>query len=528
MSKKLTHEFIATRVKNDRIENIKSINFWGNDIEEVSILRQMQNLEVISLSVNKIKSLRDFGYLKNLRELYLRKNLISDINEIKFLANCSNLRVLWINENPIALNKNYRLFVISCLPQLTKLDDNVITQEEKMQANNFNLQSNNNKSNDNESEGSEDNREATEDDFPQHDDEDNIFEVNNFEKNNNIRSSQNAYAREIEKNLVNKAEKDGRNDYAKPNNNNNKQNVNVSSSIDFQKKNARENRDINEGNLYENNNNNNRNANSKNLNNFGKKRGSIDNDGNNAKERNWDYLDNNEVQRQRENSTKYDNKQQIQSNLKNLNNNNNTNHKNQSNQNIYNLNYESDDNYYNYNNNNNNIYNNKIEKPDRLEKYDYSQNYPNYKVNSQYEDDYNENYAAQRLDDLNIKDQRIENNKNIKAPINRLATKKSSIDQNLINNNENFGEITKYDNQKKLAKMNKEQQSQNFSNINRSNIQTPSQLNKINNFNNNQQNIQQNYSNPNIVNSIFLLLKELNENDLLSIKNEVEKKLNDY
>lgn len=134
MSQKLTREFIATRVKHDKIETLKSINFWGNDLEEISILSQMQNLQVISLSVNRIKTLKDFSRLKNLKELYLRKNNISDFIEINYLSTCPNLKVLWLSENPISNKKNYRLTVISYLPNLEKLDDKIITEEEKLEA----------------------------------------------------------------------------------------------------------------------------------------------------------------------------------------------------------------------------------------------------------------------------------------------------------------------------------------------------------------------------------------------------------
>ena len=54
MSKKLTHEFIAMRTKCDRLESIKNLNLWGNDLEDISVIRNMYNLEVVSLSVNKI------------------------------------------------------------------------------------------------------------------------------------------------------------------------------------------------------------------------------------------------------------------------------------------------------------------------------------------------------------------------------------------------------------------------------------------------------------------------------------------
>jgi hypothetical protein len=94
----------------------------------------MPSLEIISLSVNKIRSLKPFAGLPNLRELYLRNNMISDLNEIKNLMDCENLQILWLKENPIADNPNYRNIIISALPQLVKLDDILITEEERLNA----------------------------------------------------------------------------------------------------------------------------------------------------------------------------------------------------------------------------------------------------------------------------------------------------------------------------------------------------------------------------------------------------------
>lgn len=131
MTKRLTPEYVAIKCKNDRIQTIKSINLWGNDFEDVSILQQMPSLEIISLSINKIRSLKPFASLPNLKELYLRKNMIGDINEIKYLTTCPNLKTLWLNENPISDTRNYRAIVIKALPGLVKLDDINITDKER-------------------------------------------------------------------------------------------------------------------------------------------------------------------------------------------------------------------------------------------------------------------------------------------------------------------------------------------------------------------------------------------------------------
>ena len=149
MSKKLTRELIIQKVHSDRFVSIKNLNLWGSNIDDVSILQELPNLEIVSLSVNHIRSLKPFSNLSNLRELYLRKNLISDLNEIKYLANCENLRTLWLSENPICENPNYRNIVISILPQLVKLDETLISDEEREELDNVISSNHNNVQNNN-------------------------------------------------------------------------------------------------------------------------------------------------------------------------------------------------------------------------------------------------------------------------------------------------------------------------------------------------------------------------------------------
>jgi Leucine-rich repeat (LRR) protein len=74
VGKLLTPELISMKCKSDKLTSIKNLNLWGNELENVSILREMPNVEILSLSLNKIQSLRDFSSCKKLTELYLRKN----------------------------------------------------------------------------------------------------------------------------------------------------------------------------------------------------------------------------------------------------------------------------------------------------------------------------------------------------------------------------------------------------------------------------------------------------------------------
>ena len=134
MSKALTVELIHMKTKTNRIDSIKNLNLWGNDLDDIGIVGQMQSLEVLSLSVNNISTLKDVQSCYNLKELYLRKNTITDINEVRYLINLRKLRTLWLGENPIADIPKYRYFVIKCLPQIEKLDNDMVTGDDRTKA----------------------------------------------------------------------------------------------------------------------------------------------------------------------------------------------------------------------------------------------------------------------------------------------------------------------------------------------------------------------------------------------------------
>lgn len=62
----------------------------------------MPSLEVVSLSVNRISTLKYFSTCSKLQELYLRKNNVLDLKEIRYLVKLPALRVLWLHDNPCA------------------------------------------------------------------------------------------------------------------------------------------------------------------------------------------------------------------------------------------------------------------------------------------------------------------------------------------------------------------------------------------------------------------------------------------
>ena len=110
------------KCKKSNYSEIKNLNLWGSNLDDISLIRQLSNLEVVSLSVNKISTLADFEQCHKLQELYLRKNLVSDLKEMHHLQNLKHLKVLWLSDNPCSLDSFYRPFIIKVLPQLVKID----------------------------------------------------------------------------------------------------------------------------------------------------------------------------------------------------------------------------------------------------------------------------------------------------------------------------------------------------------------------------------------------------------------------
>ncbi|XP_069783649.1 cilia and flagella associated protein 410 isoform X1 [Narcine bancroftii] len=184
----LSRNLVLSRAKASDLDTVRKLNCWGSNLKDLSVLRDMPNIEVITLrcplvftdgkgpvcppdpnfsytsiksplilhhskekkpvnfascssiqttsSVNNISSLVDFQYCQNISELYLRKNNIQNLMEICYLKGLHRLRVLWLSENPCCgtdLHK-YRMTVLRNLPQLQKLDNQAVTEEELTQA----------------------------------------------------------------------------------------------------------------------------------------------------------------------------------------------------------------------------------------------------------------------------------------------------------------------------------------------------------------------------------------------------------
>ncbi|XP_037044144.1 TPR-containing protein DDB_G0280363 isoform X2 [Bradysia coprophila] len=133
---KLTEEMVIARSRQSDLSSIKKLNCWGSELSDVSIIRRMRGVEVLALSVNRISNLSDFEDCHKLQELYLRKNNIQDINDLTYLQGLKHLKNLWLEENPCVekAGPNYRSIVLRALPNLKKLDNVDVNDEELAEA----------------------------------------------------------------------------------------------------------------------------------------------------------------------------------------------------------------------------------------------------------------------------------------------------------------------------------------------------------------------------------------------------------
>jgi hypothetical protein len=119
----LQEHMIFQKTRTQSLLDVRALNMWGYELENVSIISQMTNAETLSLPVNKISTLAPFESCRHLQQLLLRDNQISSFDELHYLEDLPCLTTLSLINNPITQRPNYRETVIRKLPRLRKLDD---------------------------------------------------------------------------------------------------------------------------------------------------------------------------------------------------------------------------------------------------------------------------------------------------------------------------------------------------------------------------------------------------------------------
>jgi len=84
---KLNEKEVLARSRATSLSNVRKLICWGSNLTDISIVRQMVNLEILNVSVNNLTTLKDLSHCPRLKELYIRKNHVNSIDEIAFLKN---------------------------------------------------------------------------------------------------------------------------------------------------------------------------------------------------------------------------------------------------------------------------------------------------------------------------------------------------------------------------------------------------------------------------------------------------------
>ncbi len=97
-----------------------------------TVINNWEMLQWIDLSHNYLMKLDyDFADFPNLKTLYLHCNYLASFDELTKLDVLKELKNFTIHGNSIAAVNNFRLLVISILPQLKKLDSVLISKKER-------------------------------------------------------------------------------------------------------------------------------------------------------------------------------------------------------------------------------------------------------------------------------------------------------------------------------------------------------------------------------------------------------------
>eukprot|EP00757_Euglenozoa_sp_SAG-D1_P000110 gene110-232_t len=112
------------------LKNLRILSLGRNNIKKLENL-DIQDLQELWISYNKIDKLNGLDKLKSLKVLYMSNNNISTPNELdKLHQSCPDLEDLLLIGNPIQMkNDDYRMHVLGRFPQLKKLDGEHVSNQ---------------------------------------------------------------------------------------------------------------------------------------------------------------------------------------------------------------------------------------------------------------------------------------------------------------------------------------------------------------------------------------------------------------
>ncbi|KAG1961864.1 leucine-rich repeat-containing protein [Pimephales promelas] len=118
------------------LPNLRNLYLAQNNLKRLKGLEKLEHLKTLHLRDNQLETLDGLSpNMKCLQYLNVRGNLISSMRALRNLVSVGQtLKALVLLENPLAKTDDYRMYVISHLSELERLDKDPITAEEKSAA----------------------------------------------------------------------------------------------------------------------------------------------------------------------------------------------------------------------------------------------------------------------------------------------------------------------------------------------------------------------------------------------------------
>lgn len=118
------------------LNQFDTIDFTNNDIRKLDGFPLLPKLKTLYLANNQIARVAENleQYIPNLDTLMMNNNAFQELTDIDPLRTLPKLTHVSFARNPIAMKKEYRLYVIHMLPHLRTLDCNRVTQKEREEA----------------------------------------------------------------------------------------------------------------------------------------------------------------------------------------------------------------------------------------------------------------------------------------------------------------------------------------------------------------------------------------------------------
>ena len=121
------------------------LNLSQNTIENITPLKLLNKIRILDLSGNCLLNVDALNNNTELVNLGLEGNMIKGVDQLRALKTCSSLRNLKLqslsggNQNPICQLNNYRRNIFEEIPQIKRLDCNLVNIQLSLKIYNFRM-----------------------------------------------------------------------------------------------------------------------------------------------------------------------------------------------------------------------------------------------------------------------------------------------------------------------------------------------------------------------------------------------------